>query len=298
MLTSSLLALVLASTPLAVPGVQEQERFKGHFTKGEELYGAGEQGAAIWHFRQAETIRPTAEVAFDLGKCHQNLGDIPFATYYFRLYLRRAPNASDALQIAAQVGAALAGAEAEGRGLLEVEGSALGLTIDGKDYPELPAAVLLPQGDYELLARYPSGVHRRMVQLRAGRTTTVGLEPLPPPLVEASSSLAAFSPGPGPAGSPRPSVGRAASYVLLGASAVALGVGSTLGAMAAGEKGRLSSEKGQLTAGQARELAVSAGGKGSAANLLWLAGGVGALGGGVLLVFSLPEPGGKGGGGR
>ena len=35
----------------------------------------------------------TPEVIYDLAKCHEKLGDVAFATYYYRLYLKRSPAA-------------------------------------------------------------------------------------------------------------------------------------------------------------------------------------------------------------
>src|SRR5438874_364457 len=103
--------LTPSAADVSLPGATEQEHFKTFFTKGEQLYGQGEYGAAIWNFREAETIRLTPEVAFDLAKCHEKIGDLAFATFYYRQYLKRAPNASDALDVAERVGTVLAKAE-------------------------------------------------------------------------------------------------------------------------------------------------------------------------------------------
>ena len=152
----ALLAFVLLQAPLAAPGgPAEQERFKAYFTKGESLYGAGEYGAAIWNFRKADTIRLTPEVVYDLAKCHEKLGDVAFTTYYFRQYLKRAPNASDALSVAERVGVVLAQAEAEGRGLLEVVApGAEQITIGTRTFTEAPAVLFLPPGEFEVSASF------------------------------------------------------------------------------------------------------------------------------------------------
>src|SRR5439155_1140374 len=68
-----LVLLTFTATDVALPGNAEQERFEGFFTKGEQLYGQGEYGAAIWNFREADSIRLTPEVAFDLAKCHEKI---------------------------------------------------------------------------------------------------------------------------------------------------------------------------------------------------------------------------------
>src|SRR5688572_13792922 len=141
-----------------MPGAAEQERFKSYFTKGEELYTQGEYGAAIWNFRQADSIRLTPEVAFDLAKCHEKLGDVAFSTFWYRQYLKRAPNANDALDVAERVGTVLARAEGEGRGLLELQSNgAVELVVNKVRFAEPPVAMFLPPGEYEVAARFPSG---------------------------------------------------------------------------------------------------------------------------------------------
>ncbi|MBL8954959.1 MAG: hypothetical protein JNK82_29550 [Myxococcaceae bacterium] len=172
-----------------MPGAAEQERFKAYFTQGEKLYQQGEYGAAIWNFRQADAIRVTPEVAFDLAKCHEKLADVAFATFWYRQYLKRAPNASDALDVAERVGTVLAKAEGEGRGLLEVVSpGAADLTINKASFAEDPVAMFLPPGEYELAARFPSGNKTMVTQIRTGKTTPITFEPMPPPLLDATNA--------------------------------------------------------------------------------------------------------------
>lgn len=291
-------AAVLANTPALGPTEADLERFKALFTQGEKLYGQGEYGGAIWSFKQADAIHVTPEVAFDLAKCFEKLNDAAYATYYYRLYLRRAPQAADALEVAEKIGSALAAGEAEGWGLIEVEGfGAKDIRLNGKLYPEFPVAAFLPPGDYEVTATFPSGVQKQLVQVKTGKTTTVQFEPLPPPLVQAGEDMPAWASRGGPERTGRDKA-RTASMVVLGASLAALAAGTVFGALAASDADRLRSDRQNLTVGDAQKLADSANGRGTAANLLWLAGGVGAVGGGVLFAFTLPEPGQNGGGGQ
>ncbi len=189
MVLALLLSLTSTASEVSMPGAAEQERFKAYFTQGETLYQQGEYGAAIWNFRQADAIRVTPEVAFDLAKCHEKLGDVAFATFWYRQYLKRAPNANDALDVAERVGTVLARAEGEGRGLLEVTSpGATELTINKASFAEDPVAMFLPPGEYELSARFPSGVKTMVTQIRTGKTTPITFEPMPPPLLDASNA--------------------------------------------------------------------------------------------------------------
>ncbi|MBK7864391.1 MAG: hypothetical protein IPJ65_38475 [Archangiaceae bacterium] len=184
-----MLSLTSTASEVALPGAAEQERFKAFFTQGEALYQQGEYGAAIWNFRQADSIRVTPEVAFDLAKCHEKIGDVAFSTFWYRQYLKRAPNASDALDVAERVGNVLARAEGEGRGLLEVQSpGAIDLAVNKASFAEPPVALFLPPGEYELSARFPSGVKTMVAQIRTGKTTPISFEPMPPPLLDAASA--------------------------------------------------------------------------------------------------------------
>lgn len=290
-------SVVLLAALAAAPADAELERFKGYFSKGEQLFGQGDYGAAIWNFRQADSVRRTPEVAFDLGKCHEKLGDKAYATFYYRLYMRRAPKAPDVLDVAERVGEALAEAEADGRGLLEVEAAAAGrATLNGTAYAEFPIAVFLPPGDYELTASFAGTLKKRVVSMHTGKITSLEFEPVQPPLLTSSppeppadfapnARLAAEAKATGHPG------WRTPAYAVLGVSAAALVAGSVLGAMASADESRIAGERANLTVGDARALAVSSSMKGGAANILWVAGGAGAAAGGVLLVLSLPEPG-------
>ena len=312
MVTAVLLTAALAAAPAvqaaAPPSV---ERFAAYFGQGEALMQKGELGAAIWNFRKADEVKISPEVALQLARCHEKLGDPAYATYYYRLYLRRAPNASDALEIAERVGTVLAHAASSGRGLLEVDAtSGGGASVGGQRFAEFPVAALLPPGDYELVARFPSGMQRRQVSIRTGKITALNFEPLMPPLLGALEPAAAPTASTAPTTRARPTQApvvewvaqpprasprrgmRVAAYVALGASAVCLLAGVVAGSLASADGARLKDDHATLTQTQAQVLVDSANGKGSAANVLWGVGGASALAGGALWLFSTPEPGG------
>jgi tetratricopeptide (TPR) repeat protein len=291
-----MLSAVLLFSLAAVPGGGEAETFKAFFSRGEELFAIGEMDAAIANFRRADLLRPTPEVAFDLGKCHEKRGEKAYATYYYRLYLRRAPKAPDALDVAEKVGEALAEAGGDGRGLLEVDSTMRGkATVNGVAYAEFPLAVFLPPGDYELQASFSAGPRKLMVAMHTAKVTSITFEPLPPLLVAPAELAPApeYAPSAALAEAPvkgRPSL-RTPAYVIVGVSAAALVAGTAMGALASSEERRLRSDQANLTVSQARELAASASAKGGAANILWGVGAAGAAAGAVTFVLSLPEPG-------
>ena len=127
-----------------MPGDAESQRFKAAFERGEAHFQKGDFGAAIASFKEADRARVTPEVAYDLAKCFEKLGDEAYTTFYYRLYMRRAPSAPDTLDVAEKVGTTLARLESEGQGFLEFDAPrANTVTLLGHKYPEPPVALFL-----------------------------------------------------------------------------------------------------------------------------------------------------------
>lgn len=295
----TLLAVAVALSTVPPQAGDEGARFKEYFEKGEALYGQGEYGMAVHFFRMADARRATPEVAYDLAKCFEKLNDSAQVAYYYRLYLRRAPEAPDSAQVSARVARLLSRAGASGAGLLEVEAPrAVGLRIGERWFPDGPVAVFLPAGVHVVWGEFPSGRRGASAQVRRAQAATLSLEPLPPPLVavepplsvQAAAAIAsAVRPEP-----PRPasSALRVGGYGGLAAGVVAIATGIVLGSLSANQAARVQQDR-SLTVSEASALASDASNKGMAANVLFGAGGAAAAAGAAMLVFSLPEPGGR-----
>lgn len=294
-----LLSIALAAAPSRAPASPEADRFKALFHAGEKLFAQGEYGLAISQFRQADQLRVTPEVSYDLAKCYEKLGDAAYATYYYRQYLQRAPNASDSLDVASRVGAYLARAEVDGKGLLEVDAfGATSVAVDARAWPDFPVAAFLPPGTHEVVAQFPSGLKKLQVQLRAGKMVSQRFEPVPPPLLEAEGGPTEVSavPSAGDAApsatvrSSKKSLMRTSSYVALGVGLLALAGGVTLGILSNNDVATMQAQRNQLTRAQGNALAQSANTKGLVADILFGVGGAAVVAGGVLFVFSWPDP--------
>lgn len=275
-----------------MPGDAEAARFRAAFERGEALFQQGDFGAAIANFREADRARATPEVAYDLAKCFEKLGDEAYTVFYYRLYMRRAPNAPDTLDVAEKVGLVIARIESEGHGFLELDAPrADAVTVQGRTYPAPPLALFLPPGEYEVSAVFPSGLKTMSVQIGTGKTTTVFFEPVAPPLVPLEDALSEALVAQGVQAAPGPGVKplRVASYVVFGVGLAALIAGITLGALSGGDAAAAQNK--QLTVGQANALAGAANGKALGANLLFGLGGAAAVSGALMFVFSMPEPG-------
>ncbi len=277
---------------LYLPGPAEAERFKTYFAQGETLFKQGDYGAAIWNFRKADALKTTPEVAFDLAKCHEKIGDIPFATYYYRAYLKRAPGASDAIDVAEKVGRALADFEASGKGLVEIDASlAVNLTVAGKSFPFGPVALALPAGSYEVTATFGKTRRKMTADVRVGKANAYDFEPLTVPLVSAAG--AGGSPGLVVDASvmkksgPPWSAAHIASIPVAGVGVAALVVGIVMGVLSSGDAAQATTNK-TLTYAQAQAFADSANSRAAVANSLMIGGGAALAGGAVMFVLSWP----------
>jgi hypothetical protein len=281
-----------ANAPIFTPGDAETRRFKEAFERGEALFKEGDFGAAVANFREADHARMTPEVAYDLARCHERLGDQAFSILYYRLYMRRAPNAPDTLEVAERVGTALAKAEADGRGFLELDAPrASNLTIAGHTFVDGPVAMFMAPGEYEVTGEFPGGKRKMSVQIRTGRTATVTFEPSQPPMLPVERALSAELIA---AGKTEPSTGpsglRVGSYVTAAAGLAVIVGGIAMGAASQGDANQLKTDR-TLTISQAKDLAGSANTKGLLANVFFGVGGAAIAGGVVMWVFSMPEPG-------
>ncbi len=290
MLPGPLLLAVVSSLPM--PGEAEFKRFDEAFERGEALYSKGDYGAAISLFREADRLKVTPEVAFDLARSYEKLGDKAFTTLYDRLYLARAREASDAPDVAIRIERTLMNAEEDGRGYLEVfSPGAQSLTVAGKFFPSPPAALFLAPGEYVVEGVFASGSKKLKVQIATGRPTAVWFEPVRPPMISAGASgpmdaAKVVKPVEPPSSL---SLGRLAAFVSFGVGAAALGTGAVMGVLANADAARAANK--DLTVREARIAAEDANTKGTVANVLFVAGAVAVAAGGVFFVFSLPEPG-------
>jgi hypothetical protein len=187
-----LIVFIVLNAATARPDfTQVQAQVQAHLTRGEQLLSQGDYESALWNFQQANAVLSTPIGVLGAAECYEQLGDRAFAAYYYRAYLRRAPDARDGLEIAERIGDLLLTETKEGRGLLEVESAVAAKgSVDGHSYNAFPIAAFLPPGDHELLVEFPSGPQMQIVSVKTGALTTLRL--VTPP--EASPTVASIAP--------------------------------------------------------------------------------------------------------
>lgn len=278
------LTLAVAQTPVPMPGPQAQARFQASFAAAEKLFTQGEYGAAIHHFRQAELQRVTPEVAYDLAKCFEKLGDLPMAAYYYRRYLERAPNAEDADAVRVELARALGYAHLRGLTYVEIDAPAHAqLQVDTRLFPRPPAATFLAPGAHDVVLLDGLSALKERFSAKYGSPLRLWLEPAPPPLFSAAVvPRAAVEPPPPP---PK----KVAPLTVLGLVVAGVGAGLLAGAITFGvlsEADAAAARDRRLTVSDAFSLWASSNERALLANVGFLGGGSLSAGGFALLVVS------------
>ncbi len=95
MIHSLVALLVLASS---TPGAPAEAVAPGRrdFERAQHHYNLGEFDEALRLFRSSYDAAPRAEILFDIGQCHRNLGDNLRAIFFFQRYLEEHPTGADA----------------------------------------------------------------------------------------------------------------------------------------------------------------------------------------------------------
>jgi tetratricopeptide (TPR) repeat protein len=76
---------------------------KQHFETGRNAYNAGDYVTAIREFKQAESLRPSPILDYNIGLANEKLGKRRVAVKYYKRYLEEQPNASNKGEVQGKV---------------------------------------------------------------------------------------------------------------------------------------------------------------------------------------------------
>jgi hypothetical protein len=100
------LALALALVALAAGGTvraDDAALARAHFTRGKQHYAAGKFQEAIRSFRQAAAIQGSPTLEYNIGRCHEKLGQPDAAIAAYQRYLQGKPDASNRAEVQAKI---------------------------------------------------------------------------------------------------------------------------------------------------------------------------------------------------
>jgi hypothetical protein len=267
-------ALVVAAPgktkPPTTPAAAEDPTAKAKeaFLTGQRFYKEARYADAIAKFEEAYAIKPSPVLFYNIGRCHEQLGDVPKALRAYRDYLRMAPDAKDK----DTVNDAIANLERrlKEKGLQQLmvfaDPPTAIIEVDGKVLGNSPASVELTAGNHKLLVRaegYETTERAFVMQTARATEMTINLRPAaakpmdppaPPPLVDAPKKddpkVASLTPTKDVTGTstgatdvtkpaePVKKGGRLWTWVAGGAAVAAAGAGVGMGFAAQEESGR------------------------------------------------------------
>lgn len=243
-----------------------RDRAREAFSQGQELYRVGDYARALAAFQSAEAAQPSPAAEYNIGRCHERLGQPAQAVAAYERYLVAAPAAPDHDVVAEHVAELRRQIPAEGRLSVSVEPPGATVTVDEAPSEPAPVDKLLPAGRHLVLAELSGHTPaRRDVDLLAGGSLQLELT-LPPLQVRAQDQApdgAVRQEVPPPPSHSGPGE-RKWTYVALSVAAAAVGVGLAFGATAQSAQNQLHSQI--HTQATAQQLYDTANARATAAN--------------------------------
>ena len=215
---------------LATQTEEARDRARESFTQGQDLYRTGDYAGALAAFERAEAASASPATQYNIGRCHERLGQLPEAVAAYQAYLTQAPDSPDHDALAAHVAELKQQLPPSGRLKVSVEPSGASVTVDQTPPQLAPVDRALPAGRHLVLAELGGfDSVRRDVELPAGTSLQLDLTLRPTPGEPSSRAPDAAVHQEIPAPAPRPSGQRTWTYVALGVAVVAVGVGVGFG---------------------------------------------------------------------
>ncbi len=271
-------ALVLLLGAAPTPAEEASARAKQDFKEGQQLYAAGKFPEAIDKFEAAYAAKPHPVIAFNIGRCYEQLGDVPKALRSYRDYLRGAPTASDAVAVQQLIANLEKKLQVQGvqQLLVLTEPKGAVVFIDGKARGSTPASVELRPGKHtatitleghekvEKAFDMPANTSFELsFTLKPSAAPAASTTSAPVAETRPAETPAAVTAPPAATVKARPSQNtgglRSKAWIPAAGGVVLLGVGGAFYGLAKGTEGKLRSGDPSLAAPDARRAAVSGG---------------------------------------
>ena len=200
LLLAALLALPFAggaADPPAGPPADPTAAARAAYRRGADLYKAGKFREAITAFEEADRLKPSPALQFNVGQAWEKLGDPEAALAAFARYLRLDPAAPNREAVEKTVRALEGRLAASGRQMLHVttDPPGAGLAVDGAAAGPSPLDAAYAPGPHAVAASSPGRrTATRDVVLPAGHSLAVHLVLDPVPEPAAATPLSAEPP--------------------------------------------------------------------------------------------------------
>lgn len=250
MLLLTLLLLSANPTPVEPSVLKAREAFAA----AQKLYQLGRYAEAAAKFEEAYAFRPHPTIQYNIGRCLEQLGDLPRAMRSYRDYLRLMPDAPDKDAVNASVAALERKLQDKGvqQVLVYADPANATISIDGKVLGVSPSSIELAPGNHRVNVTAPGHEEmQRSFVLSAQRSIELSfsLKSTSPSVVASDKPVAPtftpneFPPPPPPLVSatttPAPRKPRLFTWLASGAALAAAGTSVGLYAAANGEVAQL-----------------------------------------------------------
>ncbi|MDP1921429.1 MAG: PEGA domain-containing protein [Myxococcales bacterium] len=193
MISALLIAMMLAAPPkeprpaaAAAPETAGLAKAKELVQWGQKLYKQARYAEAIAKFEEAYLARPSPVITYNIGKCHEQLGETAKAMRAYRDYLRLSPNAADRESVSDAITNLERRLREKGLQQLMVfaDPPTAKISVDGKELGNSPVSIELIAGNHTLSVTaegYEKTDRAFVMQLSRATEMTIALRPSPPP---------------------------------------------------------------------------------------------------------------------
>jgi len=193
MIYALLITAMLAAPPQVEPKPASAAPESGDLAKakelvqwGQKLYKQARYAEAIAKFEEAYLARPSPVITYNIGKCHEQLGETAKAMRAYRDYLRLSPNAADRETVSDAITNLERRLREKGLQQLMVfaDPPSARISVDGKELGNSPVSIELIAGNHTLsvTAEGHEKVDRSFVmQLSRATEMTIALRASGPP---------------------------------------------------------------------------------------------------------------------
>lgn len=190
-----------AKPDLGEPEAVAKERARSLFDKGVTAYREARYYDAVDIFLETNRLYPDPKLSFNVGKAYEGLGNQPGALRYYREYLRRLPDATDAREVDSHVRQLEQALAQKGMQQLTVISSPEGATLklDGQPVGITPWTGETFAGKHRIVLEasgYQTNLRVVEVDLHHARDFSVELQAEPKPLAAPTPSAVAAAPEP------------------------------------------------------------------------------------------------------
>lgn len=185
--------------PASPPAAEDStQKAKEAFQTAQRLYKEARYADAIVKFEEAYALKPSPVLFYNIGKCHEQLGDVPKALRSYRDYLRLSPEAKDKDTVSDAIANLERRLKEKGLQQLMVfaDPATAVIEVDGKVLGNSPASIELTAGNHKLSVKadgYETTERAFVMQTARATEMTINLRPVgtkldppppPPPLVD------------------------------------------------------------------------------------------------------------------